>query len=126
MSLSPCQEMKVQKCNFFSTIEFKCNKFKLASTFNPPRPPALETFITLNEFDLNNRLNFRHSDIDNLTAGERKALLKVRKMDDIIIKQANKGKLVVVQSKQQYLEESYRQRSDTKFYKPLEQGLTET
>ena len=110
--------------NYHSLSEFEHRKFKLASTFNPTGPPALESMITLNEHDFNNRDLFFSSG-NNLTKGERTALRELQNMEDIIIKSADKGGMIVLQPRDQYLTEGLRQLSDPKFYKKLDTDPTQ-
>ena len=110
--------------NYFCTTEFKHHKFKTASKFNPPGPPNLEAFITLNEHEFNYRPAKQAAGYQNLTRGEKTALFQLKKMEDIIIKQADKGRSVVIQSRDQYLAEGYKQLADTNFYKEIDLDLT--
>ena len=111
--------------NLYSLSEFKHLKFKPASKFNPVGPAGLESMITLNEFEFNNRPNYEPAFFDNLNKGERIALNELKTMKDVIFKSADKGRSVVIQSRTQYLDEGYRQLSDTKFYTKQTLDLTE-
>ena len=111
--------------NYFCTSEFIHPKFKPASKFNPPGPPVLESFITLNEHDFNKRPATQESGPYNLTRDEALALKELQKMDDLVIKVADKGKATVLQNREQYLAEGFRQLSDDKFYQKLEVDPTE-
>ena len=51
------------------SVNFKHHKFKVASIFNPPDPPALELTIILNEHDFNNRDVFTVTGQNNLAVG---------------------------------------------------------
>ena len=102
--------------NFHSTSEFEHPKFKLLSTFNPTGPPNLETFITLNEFDFNNRPIFRQSGFSNLTKGEQTALQQLINRKDLIFKNADKGRALIIQSREKYLAQGYELLNDRKFY----------
>ena len=75
--------------------------------------------------DCNNRDVFTASSRDNLTVGERRALKQLQNMPNIIIKAANKGGAIVVQSRQQYLKEGHRQLTDPKFYTKQEHDTTD-
>ena len=72
--------------------------------------------ILLNEDDFDNRDVFTASGRDNLTAGERRALKQLQNMPNLIVKAADKGGAIVVQSRQQYLKEGLQQLADPKFY----------
>ena len=109
-----------------NTTEFDHYKFKLASKFNPTGPPTCESFITLNEHDFNNRPSHVESGYNNLTEGERLALKQLQNDKSIIIKAADKGRSVIVQSLEQYLSEGYRQLEDKKFYQNLDHNPTES
>ena len=110
--------------NFNSTSEFEHPKFKLPSTFNPIGPPNLETFITLNEFDFNNRPIFGHSGYSNLNKGEQIALKQLMNRKDLIFKNADKGRALIVQSREQYLAQGYELLNDKKFYQKLDHNPT--
>ena len=110
--------------NVYTTEEFEHPKFKLPSTFNPTGPPNLETFITLNEFDFNNRLNFRQSTFHNLTSGEQMALKQLISRTDLIFKNGDKGRALIVQSREQYLSQGYEYLQDLNFYQKLDHNPT--
>ncbi len=110
--------------NLHCIDEFAHPKFKSPSTFNPTGSPILETFITLNEHDYNFREVRGKLPQCNLSPGEMQALYQLKQMEDIIIKQADKGKAVVVQNRTDYLKEGFRQLSDAKFYKKLDNNPT--
>ena len=59
--------------NLHCLDEFKHSKFWLASKFNPPGPPALESMIVLKENDFNNSDVFTATD-HNITVGEHNAI----------------------------------------------------
>ena len=80
----------------------------MASTFNPPGPSALESMIVLNEHDLNNRDVFTATGHNNLIVGGHKALKELQNLSNIVIKSANKGGAIVVQSREQYIQEGLR------------------
>lgn len=72
-------------------------------------------------------LNWEPNTHHNLTAAERKALKELSQITDIIIKPADKGNVVVILDKAQYLWEGHRQLGITFYYRPLDQLIyTET
>lgn len=52
----------------------------------------------------------------NLTAGQRLSMKNLRSNASIVIKEADKGGMVVVMNKQSYLNEAFRQLNNTKYY----------
>ena len=72
--------------------------------------------IVLNEHDFNNRDVLSATGQNNLTVGECKALKELQNLSNIVIKSADKSRLIVVQSREQYLKEGLRQLTDTTFY----------
>lgn len=76
----------------------------------------------------NRRLMHRLTDLsgdrpDNLTPVERKALKELQTNKDIVIKPADKGSVIVILDKQQYLLEAHRQLNNTNHYIPLSHSL---
>jgi len=96
----------------------------------PPkgRDQTLETYIKAIRSDtLSHTNNTQHHRVsDNLRREERQALKALRSRSDIIIKPADKGSAVVVQSNEDYLVEAYRQLNDTSSYQKLPGDLTTT
>ena len=60
----------------------------------------------------------------NLSREEQQALQNLRKYDDIIIKQADKGSAVVIMDKEAYLQEAIGQLNDLEIYQPLVKDST--
>ena len=104
--------------------------FKPLSSWMPPkgRDQTLETYIKAVRSDTLSHTNNtpRHRAFDNLRPDERQALKSLRSRSDIVIKPADKGSAVVVQSKEDYLVEAYRQLNDTSSYQKLPGDLTAT
>ena len=107
--------------NFYSLNEFKHHKCRVASmgTFNPPGPQGLESMIVLNEHHFNKWNMFTVTGHNNL-----KTIKELQNMPNIMIKSADKGRAIFVQSREQYLQEWLRQLADTKFY--MKQALDTT
>ena len=61
---------------------------------------------------------------DNLTPGQRQALKNLKTNENIIIKPADKGGAVVVQDKDDYINEANRQLNDPAFYSTLQSDPT--
>ena len=59
----------------------------------------------------------------NLSSEERKALISLRKHDDIVIKPSDKGGAMAVWLCQLYLHEARKQLSDQQFYEKLDSNL---
>ena len=112
--------------NLMSLTPFKHRKFKIKSTGRGPTgPPTLEAMITSNEQDYNKCPTLIHDKRSNLTPLERSAIKELINNHDIIIKPADKGAAVVVMNREDYLKEGYRQLSDVKFYRVLNEDPTE-
>ena len=60
---------------------------------------------------------------NNLTKGERDALYSLRDDSTIIMKDCNKGLVVVVQDKEDYLKETYKQPGDREVYEEVPNDL---
>lgn len=100
-------------------------KFENPSTWTPPwskLPFELDTMI-------NDDLTFMEKgfkiipDNSNLTKTELRALRELRQNKEIIIKPADKGSMVVVQDKIQYIMEADRQLNDLQYYKKLQNPI---
>ena len=97
------------------------SKFRKKSNWEPSEkaiPPSI--LQKLSEM----RQEIRNLDIkfekQNLTNSEMRALKKLRRNPDIVIKPADKGTATVIMSKENYLKEGTRQLSNPKHYKKLE------
>ena len=90
-------------------------KFRNKSTWQPKGPQALEAFAFSNDCQLLRQTDFRRPR-DNLSPSERSALKKLKNLENIIIKPANKGSAVVLQNTSDYITEGFRQLNDRKFY----------
>ena len=105
---------------------FKHRAFKIKSTYNPRGPSALEAMILSNELDFNRRPIASNKGTKNLSPGEFNAISELLSLNDrIIIKQADKGASVVVLNKHDYILEAEKQLSNTSFYLPMEENLTD-
>lgn len=62
----------------------------------------------------------------NLTRGEREALRRLRADNSLIIKSADKGSVVVIMDRQQYVREAMRQLGDREFYEELQEPIFES
>ena len=103
--------------------------FKGKSTFVPPsrRNPSIDTFCRLVNSDIERIYRHRkYSARDNLTKGERDALIDLQTDKSIIIKSADKGGGVVVQNTSDYKNEIERQLGDEKYYLKLKGDPTST
>ena len=85
---------------------FDPNPFKPKSKFNPPKSDAaIELYLSRLEEKLLNLGPIKHK-YNNLTREERKALYDLRNDTSIIIKEADKGSVVVIWDKEDYLKEA--------------------
>lgn len=98
---------------------FKHYQFKNKSLLNPPGPKIVEEFISLNNHSISEMAFFAPLN-KNLIKEEQKALQSLKNNTDIVIKPADKGGAVVVQDRQDYVNEGLRQLADVKVYKILE------
>ena len=104
---------------------FQNRKFKLKSTWRcPPGPINLEAMIACNELQFNTRPTYKPPHKQNLSAEELGALKELINNTQIIIKPADKGSAVVIMNRADYLTEGFRQLSDTKYYRRLENEPT--
>ena len=97
--------------------EFDVNPFKKKSKFNRKRDAALEMYLSRLEeeiLSLDGEISY-----SNLTKGERNALYLLRDDPSIIIKEADKGSVVVVWEREDYLREANSQLSDKDVYQEV-------
>ena len=64
-----------------------------------------------------------HSNQQNLSVMERRALNKLRKNRKIVIKPADKGSATVILSRENYIREAHRQLNNPKYYKKLDKAI---
>ena len=99
-------------------------KLRQKSKWKPSHgSPNFETFININEIDLNNEkieINRRQ----NITESERMAIKELAKNYEITIKQADIGRAIVIMNTADYVKEAERQLSDEKTYKKLQDNPT--
>ena len=98
-------------------------QFYPSSTWMPPkgRDPALEIYIKQVRTDVERQLDSTNKKRchDNLPPYQRKALRELRQRPDIVIKPANKGFVVVVLRKDDYIKETERQLNNHAHYEKL-------
>ena len=98
---------------------FDPNLFKPKSKFNPPKSDAaIELYLSRLEEKLLNLGPIKHK-YNNLTREERKALYDLRNDTSIIIKEADKGSVVVIWDKEDYLKEVEEQLSFREMHKEV-------
>ena len=96
---------------------FHPNPFKHKSKFNPPKSyAAIELYLSRLEQKLLNLGPIKYK-YNNLNREERKALYDLRNDTSIIIKEADKGPVVVIWDNEDYLKEAEEQLSCKKMYK---------
>ncbi|XP_075449161.1 uncharacterized protein LOC142490629 [Ascaphus truei] len=115
---SPVREQSLPKSPHQHT------QFKKKSIFcaNNSKGPFISTFEKLVERDLKilaEGFTIGNPRMDNLTGAERHELLKLQKDKSLVIKKADKGGAIVIQSSEDYNMESLRQLGDTLSYKKL-------
>jgi hypothetical protein len=126
---TPCQVSSTPNTQILPTLHtqeeeaFDHFTFRKPSKWCPPGPPYLEAMITKNELDLN-EYTPRAPNKHNLTTEENLALKELMNLSDFVIKPADKGSAVVIQNKQDYIDEGLRQLNDSKFYIEVTDDLT--
>lgn len=99
--------------------------FTPRSNWSPP-DPQLPTYIKdLIQLDLayfENSFHIRGTK-SNLTSGENRALKELINNPEIVIKPADKGSVVVVMDRDQYLWEGYKQLEDKNYYSKLKKPI---
>jgi len=124
-----------------NNYDVKDKKFIEKSTWTPMNKQlpteALTTIYKLDEFftsEVSKRRKKQAADgneviklfaKDNLTKGESGSLASLKKLDNIIIKPADKGGATVIMDKNHYVIEAQRQLSDTKYYRKLTKPINE-
>lgn len=99
--------------------------FTAASTWTPGLEKMPTEVISLIEKDrLDFYRYFKHCEEElNITQEEVEAIQELKENKHIIIKPADKGSAVVIQSRKQYMKEVYRQLNDKIYYKKLEEPI---
>lgn len=97
-------------------------KFKRKSTFCPPTTsPSISTFCNLVENDIQKLFqDLPPNSRGNLSHGEKQALMRLSKNNDIVVKPCDKGGGLTLLNKSDYDNEIRRQLSDTSFYQKLQ------
>ena len=99
---------------------------KKQSTFTPSPGTDLflDAYIAAVDADIMNEITPKT--YRNITSDEHKALHDLKTNRRIIIKEADKGSSVVIQDREQYIQEGSRQLNDTKYYSKLDHDPTPT
>lgn len=99
--------------------------FTPRSNWSPPDPQLPVYVRDLIKLDLTYFENSFHirGTKSNLTPGENIALKELINNRDIVIKPADKGSVVVVMDREQYLWEGYKQLEDTNYYSKLKKPI---
>ena len=109
----------------FSIEKQKTSQFTTTITYRNPLN-LFNNEYTLNSAFIDQNVNVFNSCIkqrdnsDNLSNSERSAFNFLSHLRDIIVKPADKGSLIVIQNKDDYLKEVMRQLNDPRYYNPLE------
>ena len=104
--------------------DHEVKRFRCKGSWTPSngRDIALDTFINAVENEI---MTSKPATIhNNLSMEERKALTKLRKRSDIVIKPADKGSGTVIMDYSWYVDECRRQLNDTKYYQKQSSDLT--
>ena len=95
---------------------FVADRFRPKSSFNPRNKDAItDTYLSCLEERLLD-IEIPSKRFNNLTNEEREALYSLKNDPSIIIKGADKGFVVVVWDREDYLKEAYRQLDDKEVY----------
>lgn len=107
-SIENRSERKYSDINFIDKFKqlSKCININLNSKF------IESNLITLNH-------SVKQYCIDNLSSSERNSLDNLKKNENVIIKSADKGSMIVILNRKDYLKECLRQLEDTKYYQLL-------
>ncbi|KAI8495640.1 hypothetical protein Bbelb_266120 [Branchiostoma belcheri] len=103
-------------------------RFKEKSKWNRPtdRDPALETFIMAVEKEILEHQKITAEPLKkNISELERKALVELKKMTNVIIKPADKGSAVVIIKREDYIQEALRQLNNKDHYRKVNHCLSE-
>ena len=109
--------------NSFPHEPFKHRDFKIKSTWNPPGPTHLEHILNNIQDDIQDS-EISHPKFKNLSQQQYKAISSLRSNTNIVIKEADKGSAVVIQNRNDYINEGLRQLTDQTFYTETENDLT--
>ena len=102
---------------------FTAEKFRPKSSFNPRNKDAIiETYLSCLEERLLD-IEIPSKRYNNLTKDERDALYSLKDDPSIIIKGADKGSVVVVWDREDYLKEAYKQLYDREVYEEVPNDL---
>ena len=102
---------------------FRHQMFKKPSDWIPPPMVSLEFFISKNNLDLAECVP-HNTGRNNISKAETTALRELARNKNIVIKPADKGGSVVIQNRQAYLDEGFRQLSDVNFYSEQNDDLS--
>ena len=98
---------------------FAADRFRSKSSFNPrSKDVIIETYLSCLEERLLD-IEIPSKRFNNLTKKEREALYSLKDDCSIIIKGADKGSVVVVWDREDYLKEAYRQLDDKEVYEQV-------
>lgn len=117
---------KIKLAFYYKNTRFEEKKpFMGPSNWSPPQeklPPIVNELIKKDKDDIKKHLR-PYKEKSNLSKEEVKAIRELINNKHIIIKPADKGSVVVILSRQQYIKEVYRQLDNKIYYKKLEQPM---
>lgn len=96
------------------------------SDWEPPWPKVPISIKQLIQQDHNDTLNMKippHAPTPNLSVEENAAITQLTNNQNIVIKPADKGSVIVIMDRTHYVTEALRQLSDETFYKPLRKPI---
>lgn len=111
--------------HFRNTGKQKPCPFTAASTWSPGLEKMPPEVISLIEKDrlFFNKYYKHYAEEPNITQEEVEAIKELKENKHIIIKPADKGSAVVIQSREQYMKEVYRQLNDKIYYRKLDEPI---
>ena len=90
----------------------------------PPEYESVDNFVSTCKKEIRNMDFSKGIKPRNITKNETQALKSLQNRADIVIKPADKGGAVCVWDKTMYIKEAEKQLSDTRFYRKLDQDIT--
>ena len=120
------RRMRITEFFHDHSTDNESNPFYPKSLWTPPtdRDDVLNAFLNAVKHDL---LTTKPKYIpDNLPKAQRRALHKLKRRHDIVIKSADKGSATVIMDRTWYLDECHRQLNNPSFYEQQDTDLTDT
>ena len=110
---------------YYPTTLEKLNRKKRGNEYRPSREQYLNSYIDRLRQDIQEHIsNRKQAPRKNLNIREKKALHRLSRNTDIVIKPADKGGATVILNTEDYLKEAERQLTNSQYYKKVETDLT--